>query len=904
MFALNSLRALVLSCLSACFCASLYASTARISAIRSTSDTAVQGNVSPRLAGSTDLGAAPAGQRIEEMSLRFSLTEEQQSSLNQLLVNLQDPASPQYHQWLTPEQFAAQFGLAASDLAKVSAWLSAQGFTVTQVSRGGLFLKFSGTVGQANQAFAVELHRVLVNGQQHLANFEAPSLPNELAAVTAGITGLNDFRLKPHLRMRSIPAVALPNYTSAASGVHYLAPGDFYTIYNETPLLNAAINGSGVTVAIVGQSDFNLADIAAFRSVSGLPANVPNVVLFGSDPGVTSQEDLVETELDLEWAGVTAPKATFTYVNSVDVLDGSLTYAVDNNVAPIIADSYGECEADLGTNGLVYYNTLLEMAAAQGITIVAASGDSGATDCDLNVAAASRGLAVDFPADSPYVTGVGGTEFKEGTGTYWSTTNMSYQGSASSYIPEVVWNDDAVGGDLAVSGGGASAYFAKPSWQTGLGVPADYSRDVPDVALNASADHDPYLICLPGYCVSGYQNSSGYLSVIGGTSVGAPSFAGLLALVEQQANSRIGVANNTIYALAAQYPSIFHDITSGTNASPCVSGSTNCPSGGSIGFNATTGYDQATGWGSVNAYNLVNNWAQSVPTPISGGVTATYTTLAGSATSVSQGTAVTLTATVTSASTTTTSTPTGTVAFTVDSVGVGTGTLNSGVATYTLSTTSIPAGSHTLQATYLGDNTFLGSKGAFNLAVTTAAAPAISISPASANLSATSGSMTPISLPLTITGLNGFSGTVTLHASTSGATLPMYSFTVNPVTLSTSTTSVSTVLDLFAYVNNTASVENRQLELHRGGYTAASAIALAGLLFVVLPRRRRRWSVSLLAALTLGAIAGLSGCSPAVLTQPSPYSNLPSGTYNVVVSATPTGNSTTTVYTNVIFVVQ
>ena len=238
--------------------------------------------------------------------------------------------------------------------------------------------------------------------------------------------------------------------------------------------------------------------------MSGLSANAYTVVLDGADPGYSNNaNDIIESELDLEWVGATAPSASILFVNSSDVIDGSLTYAVDQNLAPIITDSYGDCEPDLGQADLVFYQTLFQMAAAEGITIVAAAGDSGSTDCDTGLA--TDGVSVDFPSDSPYVTGVGGTEFNENgaTSSYWSTTNGAYQGSALSHIPEMAWNDSVLGlntgNGLAAGGGGASAYFSKPSWQVGTGVPNDYSRDTPDVSLNASPYHDPYIMCFRGF---------------------------------------------------------------------------------------------------------------------------------------------------------------------------------------------------------------------------------------------------------------------------------------------------------------------------------------------------------------------------------------------------------------------
>jgi len=906
--------------------ASSFGSTSRIAAVDPNELTALPGGVSPKLSAANDLGAMPAGQRLEQMSLRFTMTAEQQASLAQYLVDVQNPASPRYHRWLTPEQFGAQFGMAADDLAKVTTWLTAQGFTVTSVARGGLFVQFSGTVAQASQAFHTQIHSVSLEGVQHFANVSAPTLPKAIAAVTAAVTGLNDFKRKPHHVERIIPAsdvvvggtVAHPSYTSSTNGSHYIAPGDFYKIYDENSLISGGTNGSGVTVAIVGQVDIYPADIAAFRSNSGLAANPPTVVLYGTDPGypnssgTPSNLDLLESELDLEWIGATAPAASVLFITSLDVIDGSLTQAVDNNLAPIISDSYGDCEPDLGAGDLVYYNTLLEQAAAEGITITAAAGDTGATDCEAeNSVSAKTGLAVDFPADSPWVTGVGGTEFSEGSGTYWSSTNGANSGSALSYIPEVVWNDYSVGGGIAAGGGGASAYFSKPSWQTGTGVPNDYSRDVPDVSLNASADHDGYLICTAGYCTNGYRSASGSLAVVGGTSVSAPSFAGLLALVEQKTGTRIGVANNILYALAASTyaSSVFHDITTGNNASPCTTGTTNCPNGGTIGYTATVGYDQATGWGSMDAANLVNDWAKVTPLTTTGGLNSSYVSLAGSASSVVQGISVTMTATVTAASATNPGTPTGVVAFAVDGkVLSSTSALTSGVATYTLSTTALTVGAHTVQATYTGDSNYMGSKAVFTITVTASTLPDFTISPTTSTVTTKSGTIAP-GLQFTIASLNGFSGSVNLVASYSTTLQANSSFTVDPVTASSSTPGVTT-LTLFAYVytadNTHAPMDRNAVQLaQRRRYEASSGIALASLLAIFLLPRRRRIG-GLLAAVLAVATLSLSGCLSSTSTSVTgPQINTPAGTYPITVSATATINGVAVTRNSTItFVVQ
>jgi subtilase family serine protease len=880
-------------------------------------------NVSPRLATAVDLGPVDPSRSLPLLSLRFRLTAAHRAALQQLLSDQQNPASPAFHQWLTPEQFAARFGLAPQDLATISSWLAAQGFSVISVARGGLFLQFSGTAGQVNRAFHTELHSVLANGEHHISNLSAPSLPSSIAAVTAAITGLDDFTPRAHVREQVIPAdsnstvAAHPEYTSS-TGSHNLAPGDFYTIYDENPLLKSGINGTGISIAVLGQTDIYPADIAAFQAASGLASNPPAVMLNGTDPGYTNSTDLLEAEMVLEWAGAAAPGASILYINSANAINGSLTLAIDNNLAPIIADGYGQCEPSLGASAIVYYDQMLQMAAAEGITIVTTAGNDGATGCDTNDASASVGPAVDFPSSSPYVTGVGGTEFNEGSGSYFASTNGTYSGSALSYIPEKAWNDDSSSG-LAAGGGGASAYFSKPSWQIGHGVPADFSRDVPDVSLSASIAHDGYLICTTGYCASGYQNASGALDVAGGTSASMAGFAGLMALVEQKTGARLGVANPVLYALAnSSYAgSVFHDVTTGANASPCTSGSLGCGSSGSIGFAATAGYDQATGWGSVDAASLVNDWALVTPLVTTGGTTATTTNLAASASPVSAGTAVTLSATVASAVSTNNAAPTGSVQFTVDGVASGPAVaLAAGAATYALNTSSLSVGNHTIQATYSGDSNYAGSKGAFLLAITTPP-PAFSLTPATVTVTTAAGTIAPGVL-FTVTGLNGFSGNVQFTASTPVTLAAQYSFSVNPVALSSTAPSGTTLLELLAYTTPA-------LAPHTLGPTAAaasptpsiwrpaSAITLAGLLLLIIPRRRRLGgllsAVIACAALGLGLsfALGLSGCGgPA----PPPSSNstnipTPAGTYTVTIAATATvGGVTATQSSTVTFVVQ
>ena len=859
--------------------------------------------VSPRLRAAEDLGPLADTTPVQGVSLRFSLTDTQNAALTQLLSDQQNPGSPRFHQWLTPEQYAAQFGLGDADLTRVTAYLTAQGLTVTSVGRSHSFVNVAGTAGQIGKALGTSLHAFSIGGEKHFGNLAEPQLPMALAAVTRSITGLNDLHLKPRVKVE---------YTSSTSGSHYLAPGDLFTIYDINPLLANAVNGTGVSIAVMGQTDISLASVAAFRAASGLAANAPTVKLYGIDPG-TSSADVPEAMLDIEWSGAIAPGASILYVNSTDVIAGSLTQAVDNNLAPIISISYGDCEQDFGAGNLATYNQLFRQANAQGQTIVGPGGDSGATDCDYNVGIATQGLAVDFPASSPYVTGVGGTMLNEGSGAYFNATNGAYSGSAISYIPEAVWNETAVYGQLAGGGGGVSAFFTKPAYQTGPGVPNDFSRDVPDLALASAVVHDGYLICTPGTCTNGFRDSGGYLNVIGGTSIATPEFAGMLALLEQKIQARVGNANPVLYGLAnSTYANaVFHDITTGNNAMPCTAGSTGCPSGGSIGYNATAGYDLATGWGSIDAFNMVSDWLLVKPAgaTTTTGTAASSTTLTTSVSTITSGGSTTLTAAIASATSGVTTTPTGTVQFLVDNVPTGTGaTIANGTATYTLSTTGLALGTHTISASYSGDSVYLGSKSSITIGVIAATMADFSFTPGTATVTATSGSSAP-GITFSVASLNGFAGTVFFQATTTSSILSTTSTpTFNPaqVTL-TSTGSGSTVLTLSAFhpYGKPGVGMSSALPLTLG---SGSGVMLATLLCLMLPvKRKRRWAGLIVAVVSVGMLT-LGGCSSnsVVNSTGSNIVNTPAGTYTVLVTATATSSTgvVTSHNANVTFVVQ
>jgi subtilase family serine protease len=586
-------------------------------------------------------------------TLSFRLSSAQQSDMDLLLHQQQDRTSANYHKWLTPEQYAARFGMTSGDLAKVTAWLQSQGLTVDSISRNRNEINFSGSAGQIEYALKTQLHNYSINGEQHFANSTDLAFPAAFSSQVLGVRGLDDFHPKPRIQPQ-------PRFTSNVSGNHFLIPGDFATIYD----LPSNLDGSGVTIAIVGQTLVNHTSLANFRTAAGLPtassANFITTNVPGTGTIQTCSGDEGEADLDLEWSEGVAKNATINYVQAgigsgadcahrtKNVFD-ALQFAISNNIGRVISISYGNCEANLGTSFVLTMQQWAQEANAQGQTISGPAGDAGAGDCESGAAtSASHGLAVDVPAAIPEVTGVGGTEFSGDasacpTGTcpaggsppdnpYWAASSTLNSGpSALQYIPENTWNDSTLTASLDAGGGGGSSIFGKPSWQTGTGVPADGKRDVPDLALNASNVHDSYLVCSQDVfdtstppvaltsCANGFRASDNQtLTGIGGTSAGAPTFAGIVALLNQATGANgLGNVNPMLYSLFANNssPNVFHDITSGTNKVPCTSGTTNCPAGTtSIGFTAGAGYDQVTGLGSLDVTNLVTAWLAASPT--------------------------------------------------------------------------------------------------------------------------------------------------------------------------------------------------------------------------------------------------------------------------------------------------
>jgi subtilase family serine protease len=736
--------------------------------------------VSPLANSANDRGAAPDGMQLDRMQLVLQRSPDQETALRQLVAEMHTPGSPTYHQWLTPDQFGAQFGSSDQDIATIESWLGSHGFAVSRVNPGKATLEFSGSVAQLRDAFHTQIHKYVVDGETHYANANDPQIPAALASVIGGFASLNNFRPKSYVKKLGEASLnptthqVTPSWTwGNSSGENFvLAPGDFAVQYDLNPLYTANVKGAGQTIAIINDSNINVDLVNQFRTLFGLPANPPQVIIDGNDPGVDGinnpdgpNGDSVEAYLDVEWSGAVAPGATIDLIVAGDTslesgLILAMEHAVYGNVAPVISLSFGECEANLGSTNS-FLNGLWEQAAAQGQTVMVSSGDNGSAGCDNDNTQeyAVSGQAVSGFASTPYNVAVGGTDFyytDYATGgasiaNYWNkTTSQLPAVSIKGYVPEQPWNDGPYGldifnqftadGSTSIAGGsgGASncaigsgttssggwaactAGYPKPSWQSGTGVPSDTVRDLPDVSLFAANgdNYSFYPICATdGDCqTAGLGSNLVQIFGVGGTSASSPAFAGIMALVNQE-YGRQGQADNILYALKTQYPAAFHDVTAGTNSMPCEFAPTvtpNCISAGAnaivlggtvtegaIGsgttreYNATAGYNLATGLGTIDANMLVTDWPKVV-------LASSATTMTASKTSFAHGTPITISGTVTGSS------PTGNVALMTDS----TEPVNQGQAVFSLSSGSysnttvntLPGGTYHIWGQYGGDS--------------------------------------------------------------------------------------------------------------------------------------------------------------------------------------------------------
>lgn len=613
-------------------------------------------------ADASDSGAVPAALPMTRMALSLLRPEARQRAFEQLLRDQQDPQSPHFQHWLTATEIGERFGPAQEDIDTLSSWLTTHGFTVGDVNASRTRIRFSGTAATVADAFQAPLHYLQKGAEKRISSIEDPSIPAALSTVVRTITGLGRPSFRPLQRI-SAPKAALTGPSSPRPALtdcrstpceNFLFPADFATIYGANAV--PTMTGTGQSIAIVARTRVYEPDIANFRTLSGLGASVPTVIIppGSADPGAPAStcsatgtpscsnpddalSDQSEATLDVERAGGTAPGAAIKLIVADDSptasgIQDAIEYVIDTTPPPanILSISYLGCESDNGAAVVHYLDDLFAQAAAEGISVFVASGDAGAAGCADHLAAppAVQTAGTNALCSSGHVTCVGGTQFADTAqpALWWSQTSDANYGSAIGYIPEGAWNEplDASGvAHLGGTGGGVSLYIAKPAWQVGPGVPGNAGRYTPDVSFSAAA-HDGYFVCFAAGNGSCAVSGGGFnFLVSAGTSASAPSMAGIAARLNQKVGSPQGNLNPRLYALAANPANrVFHDAT------PASSGVTECslaiPSlcnnstagptglaGGLQGFSLDTGFDLATGLGSIHIGNLLAQW--SVP---------------------------------------------------------------------------------------------------------------------------------------------------------------------------------------------------------------------------------------------------------------------------------------------------
>jgi len=605
--------------------------------------------VAPWVAARNDLGAVDDALELSHITIVMKRSPERQQAFEEFLRQQQDPASPDFHHWLSAAEVGARFGAPAEGIEAVSAWLASQGLRVDRVANSRGRIEFSGSAAAIGAAFASPLHAYLVDGEARISPAAPPRIPVALRNFVAAVHGLETHRDRPfHVDgpAQPSPAPGGPKATSCSGTncTHFIWPADFAAIYDINPVYQQGINGAGQTIAIIGRSRVYLPDIENFQKRAGLAVKDPVTVIpaGGADPGAaagpggTASKDQGEATLDVTRAGSVAPGATIALVVSAPVsnVDGIIIaseYVVDTNAVPaqVMSISFGSCEATRGQAGVLFWDDLFSQAAAEGISVLVSSGDSGAAGCDkaFTTPPATQVASPSYICASSFATCVGGTEFADtaNPAAYWRTSNGPGLESAIGYIPEGAWNDplDSTGGTQAAStGGGVSSFIPTPAWQNVAGVPGRQGRYTPDVSFSA-AQHDPYAKCsgsTAGDCV--LDSTGGFhFSTTSGTSASAPDMAGIVALLNQKLGSAQGHLNPRLYALAASPGNgVFHDVTvatsgvSGCSASIASMCNNSTPgatttAGGLAGYVVGPGYDLATGLGSIDVANLLSSCA-------------------------------------------------------------------------------------------------------------------------------------------------------------------------------------------------------------------------------------------------------------------------------------------------------
>lgn len=868
-------------------------------AIDEASRTTLKGNVSALTHFASDQGVASASTSLTHVRLLIKRTDAQEAALRELLAAQQQKSSASYHKWLTPAQFGALYGISDADLAQITAWLQANGLTVTSVGAGRQSIEVSGKVSAFEAAFKTSIHSYSRNGEQFYANATEPTIPSALSGVVAGVAHIGSY--KPHsyavlgpratydtTEKRLVPASSslgvhsnLNGTDSSSNKYLFVVPGDAATIYNSP---NSALNanysgtsytGSGVTIGVGGDAAITTAPVVKYRSLFLGDSTAPTIT---NVDGVTDTSDALESYLDLEVSAAMAPGATIHYYPSSDLTSG-MEQAINDNLVDIFTLSFGECEWAMSSSDNAYIKELWQQAAAQGIAVTVSSGDSGSAGCDNpnSVYSSSYGLAVNGLGSTPYNISVGGTSFEltqSNFSTYanTSTTSSIYYRTAKNHIPEMTWNDSVISNGAlsanqeylssgytniwAGSGGksdcasntttydssgnsylgSCTAGYSKPSWQRGTGVPSDGVRDLPDVSFLAD-DGTNYAFWT--VCANYTSNNTAYTCTslddvvgVGGTSAATPAFAGMLAVVQQyQGGGRLGMAAANLYNLfnnSSHASSIFHDITVGNISVPCTLGSYDSSSDCALnsesqyfmtGYDSTTGYDLATGLGSVDLTALATYWSEGI-----GSAVPTVTVTPGSST-LTTSNALNVTVTVAGSS----NTPTGTITLSSGSSYTSSAyNLNSGSVSITIPAGSLAAGTDTITASYSGDGIYADKTGTTSVTVTSSTLTSTTTSISASDTSVTYGSsvtLTALVTPAAATGTVSFyNGTSLLGQSTLSAGSASYTTTALPI----GSDSVKAVyLGDSSYASSTSSTETVTVSTTSSGGSGTGSFTLS-----------------------------------------------------------------------------
>jgi pseudomonalisin len=860
-----------------------------------------------------------------------------EAAFEKLLADQQNPASPHYHQWLTPQQIGTLYGPTQADLDAITSWATGQGLKLVSVQPNRVIVELTGSTAQVASAFRTSFAYFTYNEGAHLSATIEPSIPTALFPVIDSIHGLTQLPLKSYARFNSKQSSsatgAHPNLYNGAPGQNFIMPNDFAVIYDLASIYSSGNTGAKIgnttqKIAIIGRSRVAATDISEFESIAALPSVQPTVIIptSGVDPGTTGSAtdgDQGEATLDVDRVISTAYGAEPDLVVSGDVsgTDGvyiAAAYNVNVLKDPIMTISFGSCEQSAGASGVNLWNTLFSSAAGEGISVFVSSGDEGAAGCDdpsKNIPA-KQVLSPNSICASSYATCVGGTEFNDTANLtlYWRSSNGTGDESAISYIPEGAWNESGLGTGteyvVLATGGGVSSFITKPTWQTGTGVPNDGFRDTPDVAFTA-ADHDGYFGCL---AYSGGDCSASEFEAFSGTSAAAPSMAGIAALLNTKMGSQQGNLNPLLYQLAASSPTAFHDTTVATSgvtgctlATPSMcNNSTPAPTtltGGLAGYEVGTGYDQATGLGSLDVANFLTAAASTTPPPAKVSTTLA-TTVAPNPATVNQ--SVTLTATLTP-SNTTAGAATGTVQFSANGNTIGSPVSISGNVA-TLAQPFTTAGTYAITAVYAGDANYSTSTApAVSLVVNSAATGSFTLSPSPATLTLAPGATTGNADTITLTSTNGFAGSVGLvcaitFTGTGTASLPPVCNLSAPSVSLTATNGTGTVTATIATVAASTAGSCSTASLPSRGPVG---MMLAGVLLLVLPVRKRKAIRALtMVFLLTGGLVAMSGCSSKSSsstsnTCPTPTPLIPgttAGTYTVKITGTSGSTSSSTTF--------